>query len=100
MRKNFLPTLIIVILLWSSIAFLIYFIDPFNTGVIPLFFLLFFLSSLFTLSLAFANTRRGLLTSLGLTFFLILRYLGIGNLLNFLLIFGLLITTELYLLSR
>jgi hypothetical protein len=43
-----------------------------------------------------ANTRRGLISSGSLTLFLILRYFGIGNLINFLLIFGLAIATEVY----
>jgi hypothetical protein len=100
MRKNFFLTLIIIVFLWLTVAFVIYFIDPSSPGAIPLFFTLFFLVSLFTLSTLFANTRRGVLTTLGLTFFLLLRYLGVGNILNFLLIIGLLITTDLYLSNK
>jgi hypothetical protein len=93
-RKNILLNLILVVFLWASVGFVIYFIDPFSDGAVPLFFVLIFLALLFTFSTFFANTRRGLLIAFGLTFFLIFRYFGVGNILNFLLIAALVITTE------
>jgi len=75
---------------------LVYFIDPEATFALPGFFLLIFLSLLFTFSTIFASSRRGFLISAGFTLFLILRYFGVGNILNFLLISGLLITAEIY----
>lgn len=95
-RKNFLPTLGITLLLWLLLASLIYFINPDTFGVIFVFFLLFFLAVLFTFSLIFANTRRGLIAAGGITLFLILRYFGIGNLLNGLLIAGITLASEIY----
>jgi len=95
-RKNFLPTLMVTFLLWMLTAGLVYFIDPETVLAIPGFFLLIFLSLLFTFSTIFANSRRGLLVSLSLSLFLILRYFGVGNILNFLLISGLLTTAEIY----
>lgn len=95
-RKNFLPALIVTIFLWLSLGGIIYFIDPDVWGVKIIFFVLCFLACLFTFSTIFANTRRGTLTALGLTVFLILRYFGIGNILNFLLIAGILVATEIY----
>lgn len=97
LRKNFLPTLVLIVLLWTSLGALVYFTDPNTTGVIFIFFFLAFLALLFTSSTIFANTRRGLLTSLGLTLFIILRYFGVGNIINFLLILGLIIVSEIYL---
>ncbi|MFZ5932470.1 MAG: hypothetical protein ACOYT7_00050 [Patescibacteria group bacterium] len=100
LRKNFLPSLIVALLLFSGVALLVYFVEPDTLGALPLFFILVFLSLLFFFSLLFANTRRGLLLSSGLTLFLLLRYFGIGNILNLLLILGIAITIELYLLKN
>jgi hypothetical protein len=95
-RKNFLPALILNILLWMMLAVLIYFIDPDSFFAVPAFFILSFTCLLFTFSLLFGNTRRGLFAAVGLTIFLILRYLGIGNLLNLLLIAAIAICIEIY----
>jgi hypothetical protein len=100
LRKNFLPTLIVAILLWLGVVSIIYFAEPDTFGILPVFFFLVFLALLFTLSLLFAHTRRGAITGASLTLFLILRYLGIGNILNFLLILGIAITVELYFIKK
>lgn len=96
LRKNFLPTLVVIGLLWTGITFVVYFIDPSSPGVAVLFFVLIFFAFLFTFATIFANTRRGLLASFGITLFLLLRYLGVGNVLNAILILGLLATAEVY----
>jgi uncharacterized membrane protein YbhN (UPF0104 family) len=95
-RKNFFPTLLLTILLWVLAGGMIYLVEPDSFGAIPIFFILVFLALLFTASTIFANTRRGLITALGLTIFLFLRYLGVGNIINFLLIAGLGLTIEIY----
>jgi hypothetical protein len=95
-RKNFLPTLLITILLWIMLGGLIYFVDPGTFGVIPLFFVTIFVSLLFTFSLLFANSRRGFIASLFLSIFLILMYLGVGNILNLILIVAIATCIELY----
>ncbi len=95
-RKNFLPTLGITVLLWLILAGLIYFADPETFGVVFIFFAIFFFTVLFTFSLVFANTRRGLIITIGITLFLILRYFGVGNLLNGLLIAGVTLASEIY----
>ncbi len=95
-RKNFLPTLIITFLLWAGFFFTVYFVDPNTIGAIPLFFFVLWLAFLFTFSVLFANARRGLVASIGLIIFLYLRFLGVGNLLNFLLIGGVAVSIELY----
>lgn len=95
-RKNFLPTLLLTILFWTLLTGLIYFVDPKTFGVIPLFFITFFVANLFTFSLIFANSRRGLLVSLSLSLFLILMFLGVGNYLNLILIVAIAVATELY----
>lgn len=96
-RKNFLPTLLVTIALWGMLATLIYFADPYQQGIILLFFILFFLTCLFTFSMIFANTRRGLISTISLSLFLALSYFGVGNLLNFLLILGLGVSVDIYL---
>lgn len=96
LRKNFFPTLIITLLLWTAISGLVYFVEPDTLGAIPTFFILLFLALLLTFSTLFANSRRGIIATIGLTLFLILRYLGVGNILNFLLILGLGIVIEIY----
>ena len=90
LRKNFFPTLLITIVLWILLGGLIYFIDPSSFGAIPIFFVLVFLTLLFTFSILLANSLLGATYSLGLTFFVVLRYFGIGNVLNLLLISGVL----------
>lgn len=95
-RKNFLPTLILTIILIALTVSFIYFVDPTTNLALPVFFMLVFFSSLFLLSIIFGNSGRGLVMALGLTIFLILRYFGVGNILNFLLISGVVIAAELY----
>lgn len=95
-RKNFFPTLIVTIFLWLVTAGLIYFIDPDIFGAVPLFFIFIFLTLLFTFSLIFADTRRGLVATLGTLLFLLLAYLGIGNFLNLVLIAAIVVASELY----
>lgn len=97
LRKNFLPTLLVTILLWGLIGGIVYFVEPESFGAVPFFFVFIFFALLFTFSLVFGNKRRGLIATISLTLFLILRYFGIGNALNFLLITGLAITVEFYL---
>ena len=95
-RKNFLPSLVLTVFLWLAAAGLVYFVDPFIFGVVPLFFLLIFFSLLFTFSLLFAGTRRGLIATISIVLFLFLSYLGIGNILNLLLIVAIAVSIELY----
>ena len=95
-RKNFLPTLLITFVLWLLLGGLVYFFDPDSFGAIPLFFVLAFFCLLFTFSLVFANSRRGIVATIALTFFLLLMYLGVGNILNLILIFAIALCIELY----
>ena len=99
LRKNFFPTMLAIFILWFGIFFIIYFLDPFSFGAIPLFFFILFFALLLSFSTLFANTRRGFLTAVGLTIFMLLRYFGIGNLLNLILIIGLALTIEIYFLK-
>lgn len=96
-RKNFFPTLLVTLLLWLLLGGLIYFVDPDTFGVVLLFFIILFISFLFTFSLIFAGSRRGLTTSISLILFVILMYLGVGNVLNLVLILAIAVCIELYL---
>jgi hypothetical protein len=96
-RKNFFPTLLITVLLWGLLGSLVYFIEPDTFVAVPLFFVLVFSCLLFTFSLIFAGGRRGLIGSIAITFFLILAYVGVGNILNLLLIVAIATCIEIYL---
>lgn len=91
-----MPALIATLFLWLLLGSIVYFLNPHLFLVLPIFFFIVFLSSLFTFSLIFVNKRRGLLISIFLTVFLILKYFGIGNVLNFFLILGILVAIEVY----
>jgi len=96
LRKNFLPSLFINFILWGLFACLIYFVSPTSFGAVLLFFVLFFISLLFTFSFLLASSRKGITLALAITIFLILRYFGVGNILNLLLISGVVIAIEIY----
>ncbi|MBI2035042.1 MAG: hypothetical protein HYT11_04885 [Candidatus Levybacteria bacterium] len=99
-RKNFLPALLVTIILWGILAIIFFFVPP-ETPLMPLLFLLIvFLTALFTGSLIFANTRRGVLLSLGILVFMLLNYYNIGNYLNLALLAGILVTLDYYLSHR
>ena len=87
-RKNFLPSLLLTITLWLALAGLIYLVDPDVLGIVIIFFLILFLALTFSFALMLANTKRGIIIATAATLFLVLRYFGVGNLLNGLLIIG------------
>jgi hypothetical protein len=93
---------ILTVVLWSLLGLMVYFVEPslikdiLVPGLYLPFFLLFFPASWFTLAIILGNTRRGLLASLGLTSFLILRLFRLGNVLNLVLILGILIAVDRY----
>lgn len=84
-------TIIASILLWPSLLFMIYFTDPTITGIIVFFFLLFFISTFVTISIFFKRTSRKIIISSGVTLFILLRYLKIGNIINFFLLLAVMI---------
>ena len=94
-KRNFLPSLILAFIIWIIIACLVYYTSPEILNIL-IFFGLLFIALLITLSLIFTNTRRGIISSIAITFFLILRYLQIGHVLNLLLIIGTAIAFEIY----
>ena len=95
-RKSFLPTLILAIVLWGLMAYIVYFVNPFSFLALPIFFVTLFTTLLLTFSILFTGARRGLLTSIVVTSFLSLRYFGVGNIVNLVLIIGLALAIEYY----
>lgn len=95
-RKNFLPTLLFVLFLWAALGGVVYFTDPAALFSLIVFFIILFLAFLYTFSLILASTRRGFLIALALSLFIILRYLGVGTWLNFILIVAIAVCAELY----
>jgi hypothetical protein len=102
-RKNYLPAVILILVLWSLLGAMIYWVEPelvkdmLVPGLYLPFFLLFSPACFFTLAIVLANTRKGLLVTIGLTGFLILRVYQLGNLLNLLLLAGMVVAVERYL---
>jgi len=99
-RKNYFPTLLLILVLWGLVAGMVIYIEPellkdvIVRGLYLPFWLIFFPASFLSLALILGNTRRGFLGSIGLTGFLILRLYGIGNFLNLLLILGIVIAMD------
>jgi hypothetical protein len=101
-RKNFFPTLVLIFVLWGFLGAMIGYVEPelvkdiLIKGAYLPFFLLFFPTVLFTAAVIWGNSRRGLLTAICVTLFLLLRLYGLGNVLNLLLILGIAITVDRY----
>ena len=101
-RKNYWPTLILIVVLWSLIGLMFIYVEPelvkdiLIPGAYLPFFLLFFPAVFFPLAIIWGDSRRGLLSAVGLTLFLLLRIFGLGNPLNLLLILGILIAVDRY----
>lgn len=102
-RKNLIPMVFLTLLSWSGIGYLMYAQSPNGTLPLPLpidpkllFFLLLFLAFLFSFSLLFQNTRRGILIAIGLTALTLLRFFHFFHPLYIVFIFALLLTLELY----
>jgi len=95
-RKNFLPTLILAILLWGSWGWFIFSFPPANNFLIFIFYLLLFLATFLTTALIFANSRRGLMIALFLILFLLFRHYHLANILNILILAGIFISLEIY----
>jgi len=101
-RKNYLPTLILIVLLWGLLSLMLFFVEPsliknvLIPGVYLPFFLVFFPAGWFTLAIIWGSTRHGLLMAIGLSVFLGLRIFQFGNVLNLVLILGILIAVDRY----
>ncbi|MFH1289458.1 MAG: hypothetical protein ABIH88_01940 [Patescibacteria group bacterium] len=95
-QKNFLPTFFLTIVFWIGFFSIVFFTSPEKPISFAGFYILLFLASFLTFSLIFANSRRGLLASLLITLFFLLKQLEIANQLNLVLLLGILIAIEVY----
>lgn len=102
-RKNYLPSLVLILVLWGLLGGLIFWVEPelvkdiIMPGLYLPFFVLFLPASFFTLALVLNHTRRGLIMAVGLSLYLSLRIYEMANILNILLIFGIAIAVDRYL---
>lgn len=76
-RRNFLKTAIIALLLWIMLTVLITQTAPDSPFTVGIFFFLAFWALLLPLSIIFANSRRGLVATIGILGTLSLKPLGI-----------------------
>ncbi len=108
-RRNFLPTLIVNLLLWILLALVVFKLPPDQVqiltiygsrltihGNIILFFLVLTLSLTLTLALLLGNTRRGFFLTFFLDSLLFLKMFKFLNWINFLLLSAILLTLEFY----
>jgi hypothetical protein len=105
-QRNFLPALILTLVWWSLLFILVFRVDPEVVANFPirgsygLFFGLGFLAVWFLTSLLLGNSRRGFLIAFGLVIFGYLRLMGLGSILNLVLIAGILLATEIFVGSK
>lgn len=99
-RKNFLPTIILILVLWLTLGLMVFNIDPslVKDIVIPglylPFWLIFLPASWLTLAMIFGNTKRAFIVTAGLTVLMILRIYNLGNILNLILVAGITIAID------
>lgn len=88
--------------IWLTIGIIVWKVDPstLKDFLIPNIYLpmitLIFLGIFLLLSILFLSAKVALRWTLGITLFLILRIIGLGNILNGLMILGILIVFEIY----
>jgi len=91
-----------MLVLWIALGLMVVYVEPelvknvlIEGSYLP-FFLLFLPTSFITLSIVMASSRRGLLFSLGLSSFLLLRAYQLGNVFNGILLLGIIIAIDRY----
>lgn len=101
-KKRYGLLLILLVLNWLAVAWMVWKVDPKNIRdiIIPGVYLPMLVVAwgafFFLFSVLFLSAKKALRWSLGVTFFLCLRFLGLGSTINGLLILGLLICVEVY----
>lgn len=87
---------------WSTIGLIVWKVDPtlvkdfLIPGIYLPMLLLIFLGVFFVLSILFLSAKVALRWTLGIVLFLLLRILGLGNMLNGAMILGILVVYEIY----
>lgn len=101
-KKRYGLLVLLLVLNWLAVAWVVWKVDPesiknfliseiYLPMLVLVFGALFFLFSVLVLS-----AKRALWWALGVSFFLLLRFIGLGSLLNGLLILGVLVTWDFY----
>jgi hypothetical protein len=100
-RKNLFPLLILTLISWALFSFIFFLVNPeiirdfpFKSLYFPFFFTL-FLSIFFTAALILSHSRRGFLVAVGVISFLYLRLIGLGHILNGILLVSFFLILEL-----
>lgn len=94
--------LLFLVLNWLLVGWVVWKVDPENIKnfIIPGIYLpmlvLAFGAVFFLLSILFLSAKRALVWSLGVTIFLLLRFLGYGSIFNGVLIIGMILSFEVY----
>lgn len=105
-KKNLLPLIVLTVIFWGMLGAMIVLVDPLVIRDFPIvsayfgFFLTLFLAVFFMVTLIMNNTRRGLLVSVGVTVFFVLRLIRLGNVVNAVLLFSLLGVIDFYFSNR
>lgn len=105
-KKRLLPLILLILIFWGSLLAIVFLVDPFILRDFPFtnsylaFFLIFFFAWFFLLTLLMNNTRRGFYYSLGLSVFLALRLIRLGNIVNGVLLLSLLVVIDFYFTNR
>lgn len=95
-RKNILPTLFLDACFWLLTFLVVVGTSPTLLWAKALFFAFLFISLFLLLSVLFAHTRRGLVVSFAIMFFVFLRMVGVGTIINLVLIAALSVVFEIY----
>ena len=95
-RKNFLPTLVLTLILTVLVSYIILKIPPSSSAIVYCLLLMVYCLLFLIFSLLLGKTRWGFLFATGIIVFLFLRFLKIANLLTILLLISSLITLEIY----
>ncbi len=98
--KSRLPLTLVTAAIWGILISVVLFLDPSRSWALEIFLISLYLCLLLTISLFTKKVWQGLLWASATTLFLVLRYVGIGNLFNFFLIIGVVLVVEFRLLKR
>lgn len=99
-KKDFLPTILLIVGLWILLFLMIFFVDPTSSIIVYVFLVILSLAIFLTSSLVLKNKRRGLIITLSIITYLTISYLGLGNILNLILVFGSALAFEIYFSTR
>ncbi|QLG69850.1 MAG: hypothetical protein CH104c_0619 [Candidatus Woesebacteria bacterium] len=76
-RKNYLPTFILTLVLWTLLTLLFFLTSPESTLIVITFIIILWLAIFFTLSAILLNARRSFIIATLIVEILFLRHLGI-----------------------